>query len=78
MSSSKAPKSHVKLVTHMQYDNGYELLITVFFSVSPQLGVLGTKSQDLVIPFRLGEEEPLPDFHIKALSIRSELVFMRD
>ena len=45
--------------------------------MSPQLGGLGPKSQDLVIPFRLGEGEPLPYFHLRALAIRSELVLMR-
>ena len=29
-------------------------------------------------PFRLGEGEPLPDFYIRALAIKSDLVFMRD
>ena len=53
--SSKAPKSHVKLVTYMHNDNGFYLLISVVFAMSPQLGGLGTKYQDLVIPFFLGE-----------------------
>ena len=53
ISSSKAPKSHVKLVTHMHYDNGFELLIKFFIFMSPQLGVLGPKAQDLLIPFYL-------------------------
>ena len=43
----------------------------------PQLGVLGPKSQDLVIPFRLGEGESLPDFHLRSLATISELVFMK-
>ena len=43
----------------------------------PQLGGLGPKAQDLVIPFRLGEGEILSDFHIRALVIISELVLMR-
>ena len=55
ISSSKAPKSHLKIVTHMQYDNVFELLIAVVFCISPQLGVLGPKYQDLVIPFCLCE-----------------------
>ena len=46
--------------------------------MSPQLGGLGLKDQDLVIPFRLGEGEPLSDFHLRALAIRSEVVLMRD
>ena len=61
----------------MHYDNGFETLIVVAFAIIPQLGGLGPKSQDLVIPFRLGEGEPLPYFHLRALAIRSELVLMR-
>ena len=68
--------SHVKLVSHMHYDNGFELIITVVFNMSPQLGGVVNKSQDLVIPFCLGEGEYLPYFQIRALEIRSELVLM--
>ena len=62
----------------MHYDNGFEILITVVFVMSPQLGVLGPKAQDLLIPFRIGEGEPLSDFHLIALAIINELVLMRD
>ena len=31
-----------------------------------------------MISFCLGEGEPLPDFHLRALAIRSEIVLMRD
>ena len=55
ISSSKSPKSRVKLVTYMYCDNGFELLIVVVFFISPQLGGLVPKSQDLVIPFNPGE-----------------------
>ena len=55
ISSSKSPKLHVKLVTHMDYKNGFEVLISFVFSMSPQLGGLGPKAQDLVISFFLGE-----------------------
>ena len=61
----------------MHYDNGLELLIDVVFAMSTQLGRLGTKSQELMIPFRLGEGEPLTYFHLRALTIRSELELMR-
>ena len=77
ISSSKAPKSHVKLVTHIHYDNGFELLIAVVFAIISHLVGLGTKAQDLVIPFYLGEGEPLSDFHLRTLAIRSELVIIR-
>ena len=69
--SSKAPKSHVKIVTHIHYDNGFELLISIVFTMSPQLGRLVTKAQYLVIPFHLGEVEPLSGFHLRALAIIS-------
>ena len=49
MSSSKAPKSQVKLVTHRNYDNGFELLLEVFFAMITKLVGFGTKAQDLVI-----------------------------
>ena len=78
ISLSKAPKSYVKLFTYMYYGNLFEMFIAVVFSMSPQLGGLGPKSQDLVIHFRLGEGEPLPDFHLRALTIISELVLMRN
>ena len=62
----------------MHSENGFELLIAVVFSVIPQLGGLGPKDQDIVIPFWLGEVESLPDFHLRDLGIRSEILFMRD
>ena len=77
ISSSKTPKSHVKLVTNMHYDNLFELIIAVVFAMSPELVELGPKSQDLVIPFRLGEGEPLPDFHRRALAIGSDIELIR-
>ena len=61
----------------MHYENLFDLLIAVVFAVIPQLVGLGPKYQDLVIPFRLGSEEPLSDFILRALEIRSELVLMR-
>ena len=73
ISSSKSTKSHVKLFTNMQYENGFELLIEVVFTMIPQLGGLGPKYQDLFIPFHLGEGKTLPDFHLRDLTIRSEL-----
>ena len=46
--------------------------------MSPRLGGLGPKSQDLVVPFRLGEGEPFSDFHLRDIAIRSELAQKRD
>ena len=51
----------------MHYDNGFELLIAVVFNMSPQLWIIGSKAQDLVIPFCLGEGEYLPDFLLRAI-----------
>ena len=76
-SSSKAPKPHVKIVTYIHYNNGVELLISVIFSMIPQLGGLGPKAQSLVMNFCLGEREYLPYFHLIYLAIRSGLVLMR-
>ena len=55
ISSLKAPKLHVKLVTHMYYDNVFEILIAVVFNMIPQLGGLEPKAQEPVITFCLGE-----------------------
>ena len=60
----------------MHYDNGFEILLAVVFAMSPQLGVLGPKAQDFVTPFCLSEVEPISDFHLIALVIRSELVLI--
>ena len=57
ISSSKAPKSHVKLIIYINNDNGFNLIIDVVFTTLTQLGVLGPKAQDPVISFRLGEEK---------------------
>ena len=56
--------------------NGYNLFdlpIAVVFDMSPQLGGLGPKAQDLVIYFHLDEVETLPQLHLRDLRIRSEL-----
>ena len=51
---STSPKSHVKHITYMNIDNGFDLLVAVIFAMSTQLGGLGPKYQDLVISFCLG------------------------
>ena len=43
ITSSEAPKSHVNIITYMNIDNRFDLLIAVIFSISPQLGGLGPK-----------------------------------
>ena len=44
----------------MNNNNGFDIIIDVLFVISPQPVVRGPKSQDLVVPFRLGEGENLP------------------
>ena len=60
----------------MHYDNVFEIFIAVVFAMSTQLGVLGPKSQYLVIPFCLDGGELLPDFYLRFFAIRSEIVLM--
>ena len=48
INSSTAPKLPVKIVTYMNNDNRFYLLVAVVFSVSPQLGGIGPKDQDLL------------------------------
>ena len=62
----------------MNNNNVFNLLIDVVFSISPKLGGLVTKAQDLLISFRLGEEENIPQFHLKALRISSEILLVQD
>ena len=56
----------------MHNKDGFGLLILFVFYMIPQLGGLGTKSQDLVISFRLGERETIPQFHLRYFKVRRE------
>ena len=67
ITTPKAPKSHVKLITYLNIDKGFDLLIALVFYISPQLGVLGPKSQDHVISLFFGEGETFPQFHLRYL-----------
>ena len=62
----------------MNNDNLFDLIITVVFAMSTQLGGFGTKAQDFVIFFWLGEVETLTQFHIIAIHIRSEDFLLQD
>ena len=62
----------------MNNDYGFDLIIAVVFVMSTQLGGLVPKSQDLVISFFLGEVETLPQFHLRALQIRTEIFLLQD
>ena len=61
------PTSHVKIVTYMNNDDGFELLIDVVFAMIPSPGGLGPKSQDLVVSFSHGERETLPKSDLRDL-----------
>ena len=62
----------------MNIDNKFEILVAVVFSIITQLGGLGTKSQDIVIYFCLGEGGTLQQFHLRDLQIKSENVLLND
>ena len=78
ISSSKVPISHVKLITYMNDDNGFGLLIYVVFSMSPQLGGIVTKSSrpcDILSPW---EGETLPQLHLRSLQIINKIFLLQD
>ena len=51
----------------MNIDNGFDLLVTVLFSICPQLGGLVPKAHYLVISFCLGKGEPLAKLYLMSL-----------
>ena len=61
----------------MNKNNVFDLLIAVVFSISQKIGVIGTKDQYLVISFCLCEGENLPQFHLRALHIRSKIFLLQ-
>ena len=73
---SKAQKFHFQLITYINNDNGFDLLIAVVFGMSSQRVVLGTKYQDLVISVCLVEGETFPQLHLRAFQIRSEIFLL--
>ena len=75
--SYKSPKSHVKLITYLNIGDYFDLIIAVLYSMSPQLGGLVPKAQDVVIYFCLGEGGNLPQFHLKTLQERSEKLYLK-
>ena len=66
ISSSKSLNLHVKQITYMNNENGFDLLIYVIFSISPHL----PKYQDPVFSFYLCDRETSPQLHIIALKTR--------
>ena len=69
---------HAKVITYMNSDNVFDLLIYVLFTMITQLGGLGHKVQDLVISFRLGKVKTLPQLHLRALQTRSDFFLLQD
>ena len=43
---------------------GFDLILYVVFSDIPQLGIIGSKAQDLVVSFHIVEVKSLPEFHL--------------
>ena len=62
----------------MNIDIVFDIMIAVVFSMSTQPRWLEKKPQDLVISFCLGEGENIPQFHLRALQIRSEIFLLQD
>ena len=65
-------------MTYMNNNNGFDPLIYVIFAMSPQLGVLRPKAQDIMILFRLSEVETIPKFNLRALQIISKIFPTQD
>ena len=76
--SEKAPKWHVKIITYMNNDNRFDLIIAVVFAIIPQIGGLGPKAKYLVISFFLNEGETLLKLNRIDLQIRSEIFLLKD
>ena len=74
--SYTGPKLHVKIVTDMNPDNGFNLLVALVFVMIPQNGNLWTKYQDLVIPFCFIERKTVPQLYIRALQEISETLLL--
>ena len=51
----------------MNIDNGFDLIVAVEFSTSPQLGGIGFRSQEILISFFLGERETLPQLKFREI-----------
>ena len=69
---------YVKLISYTNNEYGFDIIIAVVFGIIHQLGGLGLKSQDLLIYFHLSEEITLPQFHLRDLYIRGEILLLQD
>ena len=56
--SSKAPESHVKIITYMNIENRFYLLAAVVFIMGTQLGLIGKNLKNLLFTFALEEGKP--------------------
>ena len=66
----------------MNNDNIFYLIVSIVFAVSPQLGVIGPKDQDLVISCALVKEKLFlvqgPDQHVHFFYARSRFRLPRN
>ena len=62
----------------MNIHNIFDLLVTVFFAMSPQIGLIGPKYQGLVISFCLGKGETIPQSHLRYIQARSKIFMLND
>ena len=62
----------------MNIDNRFNLLDTVLFDTSIQIGGLGPKDQYLLVSFCLGIGGNLPQLHLRDLQARGEIFLLND
>ena len=62
----------------MKNDNGFESLVLVVFSISPQFDGIGTMAQDLVTQLQLKERKSFPYFYMRYLQSRIKIYLFND
>ena len=62
----------------MNLDNLFDLLVAVVFSMSPQIGVIRPKHQDLLVYYLLGEVETLSQSYQRKLQGTSKLSLLNN
>ena len=75
INSSKEPKSHVKFVTYMNNDNGFDILVSIVFYISPKLISIRTNAQNLVTSFKIIKVVPLPGFNLQNLQKETKCIY---
>ena len=58
--------------------NVFDLILTVFFGMSPHIGVIVLRTQKLVTYFQHIYGETLPDFQLRYFQARSEFYLLND